>query len=166
MFGWSQAIQAMRRPSGDSAGWARKREPATTLTTADASSAALPSSGTRTRSRSTSVGPLPVKVSRIARTASPAGIRPPYRTAGSSGVSGTGSAPGASMRCSRRSAKSANTARSPTAVQAPPPYSCTRLRTFQGAATTGSGEPSAACRKSPVRRSAEIGSDHQISPPT
>ena len=90
--GWSQAIQASRRPSGDSRGQARKCEPPTTDRTATGVGGGAPSSGTATMSRR--IVP-PACASRTHQTSPPprSSPRSAYRRpagAGRSGVSGTG----------------------------------------------------------------------------
>lgn len=135
--GWSQAIQASRRPSGLIRGKARKSLSATTSRTSPD-----PSSGTATTARVT--GARPVSVSRTHHTSVPSceSTGSAYRQpdgVGGSGVSGCGSLP-ASSRYRRWSLHSLKTSAWPasvgTASQHAPPYSCTRVRAFHGAGST------------------------------
>lgn len=180
--GWSQAIQATRRPSGETFGPVTKRcRSSESSRTAPRSSAADPSSGTAAITRRTSVGASPVNSSRTHHT-SPRSPRsrcscgstqrsPPPTP--DSGVSGHGSPdPSGAYAYSRWSVKFTKTTSGPPSVrpapaQGRPPYSMTRLRTFHGTGSTESVVPSAR-RRTRARRpaSAGRGSVHHTSSPT
>lgn len=179
--GWSQAIQAARRPSWETLGPVTNRcRSSESSRTAARSSAAEPSSGTAATTRRTSVGAGPVNSSSTHQTSPAAPCS--GRTCGSAqrsppptsdtGVSGHGAAgPSGAYAYSRWSAKWTNTTRSsPLSRTVPaqgwPPYSITRLRMFQGAGSTGAVVPSAR-RRIRARRpfSAGRGSVHHTSSP-
>lgn len=185
--GWSQAIQASRRPSGDGVGKARKSlppagspPPRSRLPPTRSRTPRLPSSGTATRWRRTAP---PTCASRTHSTPEPSAdstgsaYRRPAGTGGS-GVSGTGAAAPGSSRYSRWSVRSANTRAVPAGVETGrklrPPYSWTRFDALHGAGSTstaagrpGVPAPLAACRRTVVRPpSAGRTWDHHSSPPT
>ena len=164
--GWSQAIQAARRPSGESRGPVTNRcRSSVSSRTAPRSSAADPSSGTAAITRRTSVGAVAGELLqdaphfaplRGATAGRPSAVR---RRRADSGVSGRGSpGPSGSYAYSRWSAKLTKTTSGPPSArpapaQGRPPYSMTRLRTFHGAGSTDSSVPSAR-RRTRARRPA------------
>ncbi|WP_242471258.1 hypothetical protein [Blastococcus sp. TML/C7B] len=82
-------------------------------------------------------------------------------------MTATGEALPGSSRYSRWSENSVNHSVPPATVQAPPPYSCTRVRAFHGAGSTSLTAPSAA-RRTITDRPPSSGrdSDHQTSAPS
>ncbi len=177
--GWSQAIQAARRPSGEIRGPVTKRfRSSLSSRTAARSPAAEPSSGTAAITRRTSVGRGPVNSSRTHHTSprssrsTGSAQRSPPPTA-ETGVSGRGAAsPSGAWAYNRWSAKWQNTRTArPSASTAPaqgwPPYSMTRLRTFQGVGSGVCSVPSGRLRTSARRPpSAGRASVHHTSSPT
>ena len=126
--GWSQRNQASE-PSGP-------RRVSETKSAPPASTSTVPSASTRTTSCTTSADVADSEwVSRTASTPSPSGTRSPQRTPAAtagSAVRATGCSPG-TTRYSRWSVYSVNHTVPPATHQAPPPYSWTRVRAFQGA---------------------------------
>src|SRR4051794_25810868 len=163
MLGWSHCSQDRVTPSGASRASETKSGPET--------SACEPPGVTRTISFTTSAGAAPAAW--VSRTASsPSGTtrksacRPPARTEGS-GVPATGVSLPGSSRYSRWSENSVNHSVPPCTVQAPPPYSCTRVRAFQGGGNTSLTVPSAE-RRTITDRPPSVGrdSDHHTSSPS
>ena len=92
--------------------------------------------------------------------------RTPAGTAGSA-VTGSGVCEPGVSRYSRWSENSVNHSVPSDTVQAPPPYSCTRVRAFHGAGSTSVTVPSAE-RRTMTDRPCSLGrdSDHHTSSPS
>src|SRR5215218_1952074 len=163
MSGWFHCSQASVVPSGERRASETKSGPETSTSVASAA--------TRTSSLTTSAGRSPSAwVSRTASRPSEVTRKSAWRTpAGSSGsgVTATGASLPASSRYSRWSTNSVNHRVPSCTVHEPPPYSCTRVRAFQGAGRTSVTVPSADRRTiTDLPPSLGRDSDHQTSSPS